>query len=108
MRSSSAATRCARSTGDGYIRHNELYRQTFDLQGKLLAETPVAVNDAVMMYSPYLEESKKGQGPESLPFDSAVSSASSGRILFLGPLPNGCIVATQRLMFLPSAKNFAS
>ena len=43
----------------GYIRHNELYRQTFDLQGKLLAETPVAVNDAVMMYSPYLEESKK-------------------------------------------------
>ena len=46
-------------TGCGYIRHNELYRQTFDLQGKLLAETPVAVNDAVMMYSPYLEESKK-------------------------------------------------
>ena len=43
----------------GYIRHNELYRQTLDLQGKLLAETPVAVNDAVMMYSPYLEESKK-------------------------------------------------
>lgn len=43
----------------GYIRHNELYRQTFDLQGKLLAETLVAVNDAVMMYSPYLEESKK-------------------------------------------------
>ena len=43
----------------GYIRHNELYRQTFDLQGKLLAETPVAENDAVMMYSPYLEESKK-------------------------------------------------
>ena len=43
----------------GYIRHNELYRQTFDLQGKLLAEMPVAVNDAVMMYSPYLEESKK-------------------------------------------------
>ena len=43
----------------GYVRHNELYRQTFDLQGKLFAETPVAVNDAVMMYSPYLEESKK-------------------------------------------------
>lgn len=43
----------------GYIRHNELYRQTLDLQGNLLAETPVAVNDAVMMYSPYLEESKK-------------------------------------------------
>ena len=35
----------------GYVRHNELYRQTFDLQGKLLAETPVAVNDAVMMLS---------------------------------------------------------
>ena len=45
--------------GIGYIRHSELYRQPFDLQGKLLAETPVAVNDAVMMYSPYLEESKK-------------------------------------------------
>lgn len=43
----------------GYVRHNELYRQTFDLRDNLLAETPVAVNDAVMMYSPYLEESKK-------------------------------------------------
>ncbi len=43
----------------GYIRHNELYRQGFDWQGNLLAETPVAVNDAVMMYSPYLEESKR-------------------------------------------------
>ena len=43
----------------GYIRHNEFYRQRFDWQGNLLAETPVAVNDAVMMYSPYLEESKR-------------------------------------------------
>ena len=43
----------------GYIRHNELYRQTLDLQGNLLTETLVAENDAVMMYSPYLEESKK-------------------------------------------------
>ena len=43
----------------GYVRHNELYRQTFDLRDNLLAETPVAVNDAVMMYSPYLEESKR-------------------------------------------------
>lgn len=43
----------------GYIRHNELYRQRFDLSGSLLEEVPVAVNDAVMMYSPYLEESEK-------------------------------------------------
>ena len=39
--------------------HAILEGQTLDLQGNLLAETPVAVNDAVMMYSPYLEESKK-------------------------------------------------
>lgn len=43
----------------GYIHHNELYRQRFDWQGNLLAETPVAVNDAVMMYSPYPEESER-------------------------------------------------
>ena len=43
----------------GYVRHNELYRQRFDLDGTLLGEVPVAVNDAVMMYSPYLQESKK-------------------------------------------------
>ena len=42
-----------------YIRHNELYRQRFDLSGSLLEEVPVAVNDAVMMYSPYLEGSKE-------------------------------------------------
>ena len=39
--------------------HAILEGQTLDLQGNLLAEMPVAVNDAVMMYSPYLEESKK-------------------------------------------------
>ena len=39
--------------------HAILEGQTLDLQGNLLTETLVAENDAVMMYSPYLEESKK-------------------------------------------------
>ena len=43
----------------GYIRHNELYRRRFSEDGTLLEELPVAVNDAVMMYSPYLEQGKK-------------------------------------------------
>ena len=43
----------------GYIRHNELYRRRFSEDGTLLEELPVAVNDAVMMYSPYLEQGEK-------------------------------------------------
>lgn len=39
----------------GYVRHNRLYQQRFDLDGALLGERLVAENNAVMMYSPYLE-----------------------------------------------------
>ena len=48
----------------GYIRHNELFRRRFGADGALLEETPVAVNDAVMMYSPYLEQGADGNGAE--------------------------------------------
>lgn len=40
----------------GYTRHNELYRQIFDLEGNLLQEEFVTKNDAVMMYAPLLAE----------------------------------------------------
>ena len=39
----------------GYIRHNELFRQSFDESG-LLEETFLFANDAIMMYSPLLSE----------------------------------------------------
>ena len=38
----------------GYIRHNALYRQVFDLSGKFLEEQFLFTNDAIMMYSPLL------------------------------------------------------
>ena len=38
----------------GYVRHNELWRQAADLEGKLLGEEKLVVNDAIMMYSPLL------------------------------------------------------
>ena len=38
----------------GYIRHNELYRCTFDLKGSFLREEFLFSNDAIMMYSPLL------------------------------------------------------
>lgn len=40
----------------GYIRHNELFRQVFDLNGGLLWEEFLFANDAIMMYSPLLPE----------------------------------------------------
>ena len=40
----------------GYTRHNVLWQQRFDADGVLLDEKPVVRNDAIMMYSPYLEE----------------------------------------------------
>lgn len=42
----------------GYIRHNELFRQSFDESG-LLGETFLFANDAIMMYSPLLAEQRK-------------------------------------------------
>ena len=40
----------------GYTRHNELYQQCFDMDGQLLEEKLIVTNDAIMMYSPYLEK----------------------------------------------------
>lgn len=40
----------------GYTRHNELYQQCFDMDGQLLKEKLIVTNDAIMMYSPYLEK----------------------------------------------------
>ena len=41
----------------GYVRHNELFRRTFGLDGALLREEFLFSNDAIMMYSPLLPES---------------------------------------------------
>ena len=40
----------------GYVRHNELYRRTYSLDGQLLDEGFLFANDAIMMYSPLLPE----------------------------------------------------
>lgn len=40
----------------GYVRHNELFRQVFDLEGFLLREEFLFANDAIMMYSPLLSD----------------------------------------------------
>ena len=40
----------------GYVRHNALYREVYDLEGKLLEEQFLLTNDAIMMYSPLLPE----------------------------------------------------
>lgn len=41
----------------GYVRHNELYRRIYDLEGGLLEEEFLFANDAIMMYSPLLRRS---------------------------------------------------
>lgn len=38
----------------GYTRHNELYRQVFDPEGRLIEERLLVKNDAIMMYAPFL------------------------------------------------------
>lgn len=38
----------------GYSRHNELYRQVFDMDGRFLKEEFVTANSAIMMYAPFL------------------------------------------------------
>ena len=40
----------------GYIRHNALYRDVYDLQGNFLEEQFLFTNDAIMMYSPLLPQ----------------------------------------------------
>lgn len=50
----------------GYTRHNELYQQKFDLDGRLLEESLLVKNAAVMMYAPFLEEHPQPAGdPEA-------------------------------------------
>ncbi len=39
----------------GYSRHNELYRQIFDLNNTLIEEYLVVENSGIMMYEPFLE-----------------------------------------------------
>lgn len=48
--------RIDQSSWGGYIRHNALYRQMQDMEGKLVAEQFLFENDAIMMYSPLLPE----------------------------------------------------
>ncbi len=38
----------------GYSRHNELYKQTFDLNNNFICEKLVAENHAMMMYEPFI------------------------------------------------------
>ncbi|WP_455582476.1 VanW family protein [Dysosmobacter sp.] len=44
----------------GYIRHNELIRQVFDLQDGCKKEEFLFANDAIMMYSPLLPQAEAG------------------------------------------------
>jgi len=41
----------------GYVRHNTIYRRTYDLDGALIKDEFIAENHAVMMYQPFLGES---------------------------------------------------
>ena len=45
----------------GYLRHNELYQQTIDIDGRILKEHRIVENDAIMMYSPLIK-SEEGNG----------------------------------------------
>lgn len=40
----------------GYSRHNELYQQKYDINGKLLDEQLIVQNSAMMMYEPFISE----------------------------------------------------
>lgn len=48
--------RIDQASWDGYIRHNALYRDVYDLQGNFLEEQFLFTNDAIMMYSPLLPQ----------------------------------------------------
>ncbi|MEX1308575.1 MAG: VanW family protein [Eubacteriales bacterium] len=43
----------------GYSRHNQLYRQVFDKDGKRIDEELVVTNSAIMMYSPFIGDDKQ-------------------------------------------------
>ena len=40
----------------GYSRHNELYQQKYDLDGRMLDEQLIVQNSAMMMYEPFISE----------------------------------------------------
>lgn len=48
----------------GFSRHNELYRQRFDLEDTLIGEEYITENHALMMYNPFLEAGTAGQREE--------------------------------------------
>lgn len=43
----------------GFSRHNELYRQCYDMEGNFITEDFITENHALMMYAPFLEPSEK-------------------------------------------------
>ena len=43
----------------GYTRHNALYQKRFDLAGTLIGAQLIVQNSAIMMYSPFLQNSFK-------------------------------------------------
>ena len=44
----------------GYVRHNALHRRVWDRSGRLVEEQFLFTNDAIMRYSPLLEEAEEG------------------------------------------------
>lgn len=59
--------RMDRGPWGGYVRHNELYRRTFDLEGTLLDDSFLLENDALMMYEPLLPEAASDHGQRDCP-----------------------------------------
>ena len=48
----------------GYSRHNKLYREVYDAEGRCVDVQYVTRNDALMMYSPFLaENAQPGKRP---------------------------------------------
>lgn len=52
--------RMEQASWGGYIRHNALYREVYDLKNKHFEEQFLFTNDAIMMYSPLLPSEKDG------------------------------------------------
>lgn len=47
----------------GYSRHNKLYREVYDAEGRCVDVQYITRNDALMMYSPFLaENAQPGNG----------------------------------------------
>ena len=54
--------RIEQASWGGYIRHNVLYREIYDLKNEHFEEQFLFTNDAIMMYSPLLSAYKKEDG----------------------------------------------